>query len=266
MNSNSDSDLPVELERLVDGQLSPTDYRQLLQRLDFEPDGWRRCGLAFLEQQALQQELSAVVVRPSGDASDNGFGGGGFAVVNGTVHKSRPPADGSVQSSRTLRRWYERPLGRWGSVLAVGLVVWFVVQRFQMGEPSNRLEPDSTIAIHNSSNPSTAQSNQMVQMPSIQSNESQPHRRGPEQFASVQFSDFSTGRPSILHVPLRSIQKGNQDPVSALDFDQIPDSVLNILKNRAAGFQIERGFYPIMTQDGKLVIIPYDRIQLSRFQ
>lgn len=46
-----------ELDRLVDGELSPPEYRQLLTRIQQSPDGWRRCALAFLEAQALRDEL-----------------------------------------------------------------------------------------------------------------------------------------------------------------------------------------------------------------
>lgn len=45
------------LNRLVDGELDEPEYRRTLLRLDVEPDGWKRCALAFLEHQALQREL-----------------------------------------------------------------------------------------------------------------------------------------------------------------------------------------------------------------
>src|SRR5262245_830538 len=50
-------DGPRALDRLVDGELSDTDRRELLVALDQEADGWRRCALAFLESQALSEQL-----------------------------------------------------------------------------------------------------------------------------------------------------------------------------------------------------------------
>lgn len=47
-------------ERLVDGELSPDEYRALLTSLDDDPTGWRECALAFLEAQALGRDLVAV--------------------------------------------------------------------------------------------------------------------------------------------------------------------------------------------------------------
>src|SRR5262245_58810780 len=49
-----------EIERLVDGELSPEEHRRLVASLDEEPGGWRQCALAFLEAQALSQELGHV--------------------------------------------------------------------------------------------------------------------------------------------------------------------------------------------------------------
>jgi len=58
------------LERLVDGELSPEEYRALLTSLEEDPGLWRQCALAFLEAQALGQELGnvrrALDVRESG--------------------------------------------------------------------------------------------------------------------------------------------------------------------------------------------------------
>jgi anti-sigma factor RsiW len=39
------------IDRLVDGELTDRDRRALLVRLEAEPEGWRRCALAFLEAQ-----------------------------------------------------------------------------------------------------------------------------------------------------------------------------------------------------------------------
>jgi hypothetical protein len=58
MNDGSEREFDdVLLERLVDGELTPAEYRSLLSELDQRPEGWRRCALAFLEDQAWGREL-----------------------------------------------------------------------------------------------------------------------------------------------------------------------------------------------------------------
>ena len=64
MNDLHHNDSPAEwddrMDRLVDGELTPAEYRELLANLDDEPGGWRRCALAFLEAQALQREMESL--------------------------------------------------------------------------------------------------------------------------------------------------------------------------------------------------------------
>lgn len=48
------------LDRLVDGELSLAQQRQLLHRLDDLPGAWRRCALAFLESRAWQRAMPAL--------------------------------------------------------------------------------------------------------------------------------------------------------------------------------------------------------------
>jgi hypothetical protein len=54
------TDDDAQFDRLVDGELSPSEYESLVASLDDEPGGWRRCALAFLEAQALGRELGAI--------------------------------------------------------------------------------------------------------------------------------------------------------------------------------------------------------------
>src|SRR6478672_11036430 len=63
MNHNVSND-DILLDRLVDGELPADERRALLQSFDSQPDGWRRCGLAFLEAQSWRSELRSVATAP----------------------------------------------------------------------------------------------------------------------------------------------------------------------------------------------------------
>ena len=58
MNDSERNNLREQIDRLVDGELNESDERQLLGRLDDEPDGWRRCALAFVESQNWRREFA----------------------------------------------------------------------------------------------------------------------------------------------------------------------------------------------------------------
>lgn len=50
----------LTIDELVSGQLTGDRYRAVLRALDAEPTKWRDCALAFLEEQALRNELRAL--------------------------------------------------------------------------------------------------------------------------------------------------------------------------------------------------------------
>jgi len=63
--SNSADELDRRLDRLVDGELPADQYRALLAALDEQPDGWRRCALAFLEAQAWRRDVGRLWDEPA---------------------------------------------------------------------------------------------------------------------------------------------------------------------------------------------------------
>ncbi|WP_435005833.1 hypothetical protein P12x_003597 [Tundrisphaera lichenicola] len=58
MNPVDDS----SIDRLVGGELADQERRELLLRLENDPEGWRRCALAFLEDQAWRSAISGMSV------------------------------------------------------------------------------------------------------------------------------------------------------------------------------------------------------------
>ncbi|MFM7070618.1 MAG: hypothetical protein ACKO38_02350 [Planctomycetota bacterium] len=64
-NTHDSQDFPEEFERqlyrLADGELPADERRQFLRQLDELPGGWRRCALAFLENQAFSVDFPAAM-------------------------------------------------------------------------------------------------------------------------------------------------------------------------------------------------------------
>jgi hypothetical protein len=53
------------IDQLVDGELRDVERRELLLRLEAQPDGWRRCALAFLEAQSWRETFGPLAA-PAG--------------------------------------------------------------------------------------------------------------------------------------------------------------------------------------------------------
>ncbi|QDU28770.1 hypothetical protein ETAA8_38750 [Anatilimnocola aggregata] len=59
----------ITFDRLVDGELSREEYRQLLQALDQHPAAWRQCAEAFLEAQAWRSDFESIRTPPAASVS-----------------------------------------------------------------------------------------------------------------------------------------------------------------------------------------------------
>lgn len=122
----------VELDQLVEGELSLAERQRVVAALAESPDGWRRCALAFLEAQSWRSSMRAVVgtadaapassVVASPVAASNGRTAR-FALEVGASSKSAakvasPSAAAARDLRATLLSWSAAALAL---VLAVGL-------------------------------------------------------------------------------------------------------------------------------------------------
>lgn len=53
------------IDELVAGNLNGESYRRVLTALDAQPDGWKDCALAFLQEQALTRDLKSLAIDDS---------------------------------------------------------------------------------------------------------------------------------------------------------------------------------------------------------
>jgi hypothetical protein len=115
MNDHSEDFDQALLDKLVDGELTPAERRDVLSSLDDQPHNWRRLAMAFLEAQVWQRELSDVVAMTSTvrTAESNGRADG------------RPEPTTRVPSRPVMRPPVTRPGRRWPAF--TGLAASFCV-------------------------------------------------------------------------------------------------------------------------------------------
>ena len=101
------------VDRLVDGELPDAERRDLLLRFEREPDGWRRCALAFLEAQNWRQAFDPLMASDVPRPIDVPLGG----VAGAESSKPRHPL-------QLPRSW--RAVGRLTG-LAAGLAAAFAL-------------------------------------------------------------------------------------------------------------------------------------------
>jgi anti-sigma factor RsiW len=94
------------IDLLVDGELETSRRRELLERLDTQPDGWRRCAMAFLEDQswgeALRSHSGATDAEREAAAPYPANGRASSAVALAFAPQTRPTQSRAAALGRTV--------------------------------------------------------------------------------------------------------------------------------------------------------------------
>lgn len=233
--------LDQQIDRLVDGELSPSEYTQLLADLEQTPGGWRRCALAFLEAQAWQVELGSRNVEPASPCIISSP-----PMVANRYHLSRFSTWHTLAASLTL-----------GLVLGLSLPVISrsvstrfgthpspsVVSRDQHRQASAHEALKPTAEEHNSATTDTESDSEI----------------GPDRMALVVNHD--DGEKEVVELPLVTLNNTN---VSRLlqPAEPLPPGVQRMI--RRAGYQVQqqRQFTPVDLNDGRQAILPVDQFDI----
>ena len=248
---NADEPLQPILDRLVDGQLSPSESRELLARLDDLADGWRSCALAFLEDRALRSDLQALIQ----EAFDRPLAGAGEMSASGTRPKPGSSEPGAAVA-KTAPAFPRRSLdGRATSSLSRGLTLagmlllslafGMAIERVT-GRPrgafSSPSEPGLVAAppSHRPSNAGSAEAMFAV------------HPR-----ARLQLEDPSTGSSRTLDLPLTRVS--DTGPVMPPPAASPWVTGVQQLIGAEGLVQTDFNMVPFQTRDGRTFVLPVYR-------
>lgn len=248
----------ARFDRLVDGELSPEEYRRMLASLDDEPGGWRRCAMAFLEAQAWGQELRGLsdhLDKPAETQADT-------------------QADTSAVDSAevTHLRWVN-----WLAIAASVIVLCgfgLLYQKNHNGSSGNlattNIDQPNSIAKNGATNapPSTAPS--IAQADANKGSSGSTATRteaGPESRRALQpvekvrlVMQDENGDSRPIDVPLYD---ANQVGAGALvhDGSMLPPAVLDAIRQR--GFRVQRyeQFLPLELENGRRAVVPVEGYQ-----
>jgi hypothetical protein len=219
MHNEADND-DILFDRLVDNELSESERRQLLELLDAQPEGWRRCALAFLESQSWRQEFSQLTRAPR-QAAD---------VIWKTASNrlSRKPWTASIQ-------WL---------AIAAGLLVAFVLGWSQRERDVPTVGP-------------AAASSQQVASTSAEAPTASPKSASPSDALTLFVRD-ERGKMNPVHVPL--VDANTLDKQLGVKFQTgMPDMIRNRLQDRGFNVQSRQRYAPLwFEKDGPPMIVPVE--------
>jgi hypothetical protein len=234
MNTNTD-DTPLDdrrFDRLVDGELTEEERRELLASLDDESGGWRRCALAFLQSQCWRDSFAAMMRQ--------GIPGTADVKATRASHSPWPGRLGTIlamAASFLVALWV-------GSLLQQARVGHFAAPSGPMGEVartvSGREQPDRSLAGGAPNAPSASSPWRMVTVSSPAGS--------PRPGASVSLP--AVERDNVDEHWLRSLPPAMSDNV--------------VQAFNRTGHQVEqhRELVPVPLQDGRQVVVPVDQVDV----
>lgn len=241
----------VELEKLVDGQLSSTEYRELIERIEDHPQGWRKCAMAFLEDQALKKELGALGVglgqTELGQTELGQTELKQISVVgqaNAVSEKvSLEPSSKSTKSAWSMQTW---------GALAASLVFAFcfgalIDINWRANQKSIAQEPDDVIL-----DPKTWQE----PVNTLVSTDTEPT-------GNLKMTFNAPGQEKqSLEVPIFDGEKQAEHYIKSVD-RPIPNRLINILNDPNFKFEQNSIVVPIQHESGQWMLVPIEQLNVS---
>lgn len=241
-----------ELDRLVDGELDEQTFRDMLQAVASDPDGWRRCALAFLERQAWERELSGwtrqVLVTQS-------------RAVELQANPIVEPSGNHVERSSGRRH-----LPAWMQWMAAAVMGFLVSQVSWSGRvDDDRVSSHGQVASHGESHRSkTLPDRPTTPTPPIANDEASRSRRppeAPETQWTVIFQDGYQTDAGDWAMPVYDSSDG-RGRASLQRGSNLPESWEAELRRAGHLVRRQRAFTPVELHDGRQLVIPWEQVEI----
>ena len=234
--TNEDRDIDL----LVDGELSDERRRKLLADLDVKPGGWRRCALAFLEDQCWRQTV--------GSATED--------------TKRQPTAPLSSPEHKTVERQRRRPgaVARATGVLmamaasfffalGLGSMIWNADQSGHLGGPSGGSQQAAMFG----ATPTNPQDGQLVHDKEIVL---------PGQYQTVTITDKRPdGTKRSIQLP--AVVQSNIDEALLRELPSaIPPELVQAFQKAGHDVHQTRRLVPFRMNDGRRLVVPVDQLDV----
>ncbi|MGA2259605.1 MAG: hypothetical protein ABSG53_33430 [Thermoguttaceae bacterium] len=229
-----------QFDLLVDGELSEADRRELLLHFEQEPDGWRRCALAFLEAQCWKAELGQIVPP---------------AALEPTRDKpaSPPEPNGRRQSWRQYLATLLTMAASFLLALVVGMGLSGNWSGGSLHSPGSSFV-EATVNKIPMANPGVTQPSSGRAVPVGQTADDW-------EMVPLTSDRSSDGQASTFYVPAQ-----RRDALDQNMLEHIPDTIPPELQEafERSGHRVvqQREIVPVQMKDGRRLVVPVDHIEI----
>jgi hypothetical protein len=245
---------------LVDGELNESQRRELLEALDQEPGGWRRCALAFLEAQCWKQELGADLLGADLLSADRSAA---VSAARSGQDARAPEPPSSRQVGRQARRaWRLRHLGTLLAMAASFLVALYLGTRWQkMWHDRGAASTSGTTIADNRQSGSPAQ--RPSESPSLLAENKQPAgpSSGPWRTVTLSLPAGPEGQSRSIELPAVERQGIDEAWLQSLP-PALPPDVIRALERTGYQLRQHRALVPLEMKDGRQLVVPIDQVEV----
>lgn len=270
MHNNEKWFEPELWQRVVDGELSSVELRELVGACEEHPALWKRCAVAFLEEQTLElelKELNAQWPATVTEALDRAL-----ALSTRSDHsrldatRCAEMARGQADTSATIRRarplaavpshWLNH-LGFAASIMLAFFIGWQAAQRFGGDRAEHAASHASEIRSGDNHSIDQAGSASAFAVAQIGGTGGAPtDDSAPAQSAFV-------GMDPSVEVAADAIQQALQRAEQFVPLDRrIPQQLVDLEQRGLVRIESIEGFVPVRLRDGNTAVVPVQQIEL----
>lgn len=222
------------IDELVAGELTGEQYRRAIRFLESNPEQWKECALAFLEEQALTRDLSCLAqTNPQwGNQQGSESEDPQEAAANEQIVQLAAPNEEDLESQRQRQKSHHRL--QWMhrlTSLAAMLLISFTIGWFGGGLQGNKTTGSGEVVTSN-----------VAGVPS----------------PPAQRSDVS---PSMTNFDPKNFQFASDEVVPIQT--QIPSSLLELQRRGRIEIESFHALMPISLEDGSTAIVPVQRYRVK---
>jgi hypothetical protein len=220
-----------QFDLLVDGELGEAERRALLLQLEHQPDGWRRCALAFLEAQCWKAELGQVVPRAAAEPA-------------------RPEPVSQVQPAPRLQRW--RQYAATTLTIAASFLIALVVGMGLRGNWSGGLHSPGSALVHEAIDFSP-------------NGDASPaaagHAGTADNWETVMLTPTKPDGQAETF-PVQAVRRNTLDQAMLDVPDVIPPELQRAFERSGHRVVQQREIVPVQMKDGRRLVVPVDHVEI----
>lgn len=259
----------VEIDRMVDGELSDAEQQELLRRLDLSAGGWRRLALAYVEDSVFASQFGRLAPGTRDGFCDVAVTG---SRSLGDVDPARAGSEAARKSGRSMTSSVQVLLTA-AVLFAFGAGLWLgrgqggLADSPSVESPEMIVDDEGTESIdvnEGTFNDDQAPKTAIAEHSASAHEETEPGEDRVPDAVQVVFGDQNSGLLQVLEVPVAETTADSRDLSAVWNRrGAVSPQIRAALEKTGHRIVESRNFWPAVLPDGRPVVIPVNQVHVT---